>query len=115
MNEFVTYKNHEVIVKNPSAEYSPKPRRLRSFPGSASFHFAVNNFGDEFIYGINHIRLQFESMEQSRNITFWRFADGTCAFSYFTDRDNDKTRRFVKEPWELRSITRELKLQVAFI
>ena len=114
MSEFVTHENRGIIVKNPSGEYIPSSRRLRSFPRSASFQFAIDNYGDEFIYSIDHLRLQYQMMESSRNITFWRFADNTCALSYLTDREKDRTRHFVREPWELRSVARELKLQVTY-
>lgn len=115
MSEFVIYENHGIIVKNPSGEYFPKSRRLRSFPSSASFQIAIDNYGDEFIYSIDHLRLQYQTMELLRNITFWRFRDNTCAFSYLTNRDDSRTRHFIKEPWELRSASRELQLQVTYV
>lgn len=108
------FENQGIIVQNPSREHSSHPRRLRSFPPSALFQFAVNDLGDDFIYSIDHLRLQYESMELSRNISFWRFADGTCAFSYLTDSDDEKTRHFASQPWELHSIARELHLQLSY-
>ncbi|MEK7577405.1 MAG: hypothetical protein AAB492_02170 [Patescibacteria group bacterium] len=115
MSEFVTIDNHEVSVKNPSRERFGRPRKLRAFPSSVSFQFSMDDFGDEFIYSINGARLQYQTMELSRNITFRRFNDGSCAFSYLTDRDDEKTRHFVSQPWELLSATRELNLQISYV
>lgn len=115
MSEFVMIDSHEVLIQNPSRGQLEQPNKLRTFHSPLLFQFAIDDFGDEFIYSINNVQLRYQSMELSRNITYWRFADNTCALSYLTDPEDDRTRHFVSQPWELRSVTRELNLQISCV
>jgi hypothetical protein len=108
-SEFVHHQGKVIQVFNPQYRTHNQPHPLRTFPNDTDILYIQEDDLDYCPHSIAGTRLH--PAQTEKPITLWTFHDHSCAISYFVDADKGQ-RRFVSEPWEIRSAARELGLQL---